>query len=375
MATTVLFIERGGEVGGAERVLLDIVRHADRSRHRPLVACLADGSLPSHLRAAGAPTTVLPVARLRDVHHVVRALIGLVRLVRREQVDIVHVNGTMMLAYGGPVAWLTRRRLVWQVYDPQGTRGLARRVFVAAVSRFRPDWTVFSTLAVEENHRRVFPRIGRSSVILPGVDQADFEAAAPDRSVLPAGVDRDAVVLLALARHIPGKGLEDLVAGMARLGSGSVHLVLCGGLPTPGYTGTLERLVAELGVASTVHLVGYVTEPVKRVLLATSDVVVHPALVEPFGITVLEAMAAGRPVVAADAAGPRHLVVHGVTGLVYPRGDVDALVAALTELAGDPGRRRAMGAAGRRRAGEFSVQRMVDAVGQVWDDVLAPARV
>lgn len=372
---TVLFLERGGEVGGAERVLLDLAARADRARFRTLAVCLAAGRLPTRLAEAGTPTTVFPVGRLREVHRVAAAMAGLVRLAKSEGVDVIHANGTMMLLYAGPVARLAGCRLVWQVYDPQGTHGLARRCFVAVASRFRPDWTVFGTLEVEESHRRVFGRIRRASTILPGVDVAGLAATPGDRSVLPAGVPASAVVALALARYVPGKGIEDLIDAVARVGSAvpALHVVVCGGLPAAGYAESLERLVAEKGVADRFHLLGHVPEETARNLLASCDLLVHPATKEPFGLAVVEAMAAGKPVVAADAAGPSHTVLDGVTGILYPRGDSGRLAEALARLATDGGLRRQLGEAGRRRAEEFTIDRMVLAIEDVWTAVLAGA--
>lgn len=371
---SVLFIERGGEVGGAERVLLDIAGGVDRARFRPVTVCLDDGSLPTQLRALGVPTVVYRVGRLRGLHRVARALIGLVRLVKSEGIDLVHVNGTMMLLYGGPVAWLTRRPLVWHVYDPQRRSGKARRVFVAVASRFRPAWTIFGTVTVEANHREVFPNIGRSSTILPGVDLRASHLVEQDRSVLPPDVPDDAVVILSLARYVPGKGLEDLISAVARLSLPAIHVVLCGGLPVAGYTEELQRRAGRLGVATQVHFMGHVPEATKRTLISTCDIVVHPATFEAFGLAVVEAMAAGKPVVAADAPGPSHTVLDGVTGLLYPRGEVGELEAALSRLVGDPELRQSMGVAGQERAAAFSVDKMVASVEQVWRDVMVTRR-
>jgi glycosyltransferase involved in cell wall biosynthesis len=83
-------------------------------------------------------------------------------------------------------------------------------------------------------------------------------------------------------------------------------------------------------------------------------VLVHASTIpEPFGMVVIEGMAAGLPVVAADAGGPTEVIDHGVDGLRYPMGDAGALAEALSTLAADAGLRARLGAAGRRRAEAF----------------------
>ncbi|HVP01395.1 MAG TPA: glycosyltransferase, partial [Solirubrobacteraceae bacterium] len=108
-------------------------------------------------------------------------------------------------------------------------------------------------------------------------------------------------------------------------------------------------------------------------LMAAADVVVQPSRNEGLSITVLEAMAAGRPVVASDVGGTRESVADGVTGVLVPPGRPDALAAALDALLRDPRRRAALGAAARARAvASFSAQAMAAATSAVYEELLGP---
>ena len=84
-------------------------------------------------------------------------------------------------------------------------------------------------------------------------------------------------------------------------------------------------------------------------LLAGLDVVACPSFHEPFGMVIVEALAAGRAVVASDSGGPAEIIEHGASGLLFATGSSEALAAQLLALVGDPGRRRSLGAAGRAR--------------------------
>jgi glycosyltransferase involved in cell wall biosynthesis len=117
----------------------------------------------------------------------------------------------------------------------------------------------------------------------------------------------------------------------------------------------LERQIAELGLSGRVHLVGAVDDDRLAAHLAAADVFVLPSVnrAEAFGIALLEAQAAGLPVIATDLdTGTAEALEPGVTGLLVAPGDAGRLAAAVGELAADEGRRRAMGEAGRRRVAE-----------------------
>ena len=119
------------------------------------------------------------------------------------------------------------------------------------------------------------------------------------------------------------------------------------------YERDLRSLGRRLGIAPRVEFRGFRTDIPAE--LARLDLVVHASVIpEPFGQVVTEAMAAGRPVVAADAGGPALIITHGVDGLLSPSGDARALALELSRLAKDPLLRTRLGNAARERARAFS---------------------
>lgn len=128
------------------------------------------------------------------------------------------------------------------------------------------------------------------------------------------------------------------------------------------YRRACEEQTVRSGLAEAVEFRGF-REDVGADLAASTLVVHASTLPEPFGQTVVEAMAAGRAVIAADAGGPRETVVHGETGLLTPPGDAEALAAAIVRLLKDPAERRAMAEAGRRRVAEhFTIEQTAETV-------------
>jgi D-inositol-3-phosphate glycosyltransferase len=105
------------------------------------------------------------------------------------------------------------------------------------------------------------------------------------------------------------------------------------------------------------------------------DVVIHASNREPFGRVLLEAMAAGRPVIAPREGGPLEIVVDGETGVLVPPRDPDALATTMVALLNDPARRAAMARAARTRAAAvFDIRGHAQAIEAVFDDVLSRGR-
>ena len=374
----VLFLNTMGVLGGQEVVLLDIVRGLDPSRYQAVVASLFHGDLTETLRAEGRTAYVLPPHRLRRPLQVVRTLSALASLLRRERIDILHVNGDSLLFYGGLAAFPQRVPCVWHVHEPVATRGSAWvRFFYETQRLMHPAWTVSNTEAVRQSYLAAYPRLGPSTAIMPSVDVASFGLDADgERARRRFELPPTAPILLVIGRLQRSKGQRQAVEALAAcVGPAEPpHLVLCGGPPygiDEDFPAELRDLARALGLEQRVHFVGAVTEGEKRDLLAACTAFVHPALREAFGIVVIEGMAAGRPVIVTDAAGPKSIVQGTGAGELVPAGNVAALAEAITRVLRDPERATRMGELGRALAAErYDTRAMVRHVEAVYDAVL-----
>jgi glycosyltransferase involved in cell wall biosynthesis len=164
--------------------------------------------------------------------------------------------------------------------------------------------------------------------------------------------------ILQLGRIVPRKGIDNVIRALALLQARGVdaELVVVGGnsespnaIATPEL-GALATLADELGVRERVRFVGRRGREQLNRYYSAADVFVTTPWYEPFGITPVEAMACGVPVIGAAVGGIRTTVQDGVTGFLVPPRDPRALAGRLAELAADPARRAALGAAGRVRA-------------------------
>ncbi len=196
------------------------------------------------------------------------------------------------------------------------------------------------------------------------VDELTALGGGAPIDVVPCGVDVTAFAprptprrsrprILVLGRLVPRKGVEDAIRAMP--GIPAAELLVVGGPDSPALSldpeaRRLAGLAADLGVANRVMFAGRVAHDDLPALINTCDVVVAAPWYEPFGIVPLEAMACGVPVVGTAVGGLLDTIDHGVTGLLVPPGRPTDIAAAVSTLLADPGRRTAMGRAGRLRA-------------------------
>ncbi|MEL7480629.1 MAG: glycosyltransferase [Pseudomonadota bacterium] len=168
---------------------------------------------------------------------------------------------------------------------------------------------------------------------------ADFSAAEPtDRSTLDTPAD--APVALALARLHEKKGLDTLLDAAKRLPE--LYVWIAGDGPLEA---ALKAQAKALGISDRVRFLGWRND--RGSLLAACDLVAFPSRYEPFGTVTVDAWAAGKPLVAADAVGPAAYIEDGVSGLLVPKNDDEALAAAIRRVLEDPGLSEALVTGGR----------------------------
>jgi glycosyltransferase involved in cell wall biosynthesis len=349
----------------------------------PHVILAEEGPLAGRLLRQGISVEVLPLAeharslrrdRVRPrgapLHSVVSAALYALRLarrLRRIRPDLVHTNSLKSALYGGLAGRLAGVPVIWHVRDRIAEDYLPRPAvrLVRAVARIVPVGVIANS---EATLATLPPLPGRSWVIPSPIARPEEvpRARRPDGSVR----------IGMLGRLAPWKGQEvflDAFAqarGQVRTGQ-DLHAVIIGAalFGEEGYEASLHKRVAALGLESHVEFLGFVDDVVGA--LGGLDVLVHASIIpEPFGQVVVQAMAAGLPVVAAGAGGPAEVVEHGIDGLLYPPADRCALAAHLVCLAEDRALRQRLGQAGRVKARRFTPEALAPAVAEVYEQVL-----
>jgi glycogen(starch) synthase len=204
--------------------------------------------------------------------------------------------------------------------------------------------TAISDDCIEHALRAGAPR-SQIHLIMNGADLRRFSPAPQPDSPRPYGPK----MIFACRQLFPRKGIRFLISAAAKLRSRhpELKLMIAGdGFERP----ELERQAAELGIADVTTFLGWVANADLPQYFRACAVLVMPSLEEGFGIPAAEAMGCEAPVVATDAGGLPEVVENEVTGLIVPKGDVDAMAAAIDRVLSDPALARRMGEAGRARA-------------------------
>ncbi|GAB2958830.1 glycosyl transferase [Amycolatopsis acidiphila] len=305
---------------------------------------------------------------------------------RDEQPDVVHAHFWM----SGLASLLAARGTDIPVVQTFHALGAVKRRHQGAADTSPPDRVRLERLIgknaaqvaatcsdeVFELARMGLPR-PRMSVVPCGVDLDRFGVTGP---TAVRGAKRR---LVSVGRLVPRKGFATAIAALA--GVPDTELVIAGG-PDEGRLADdpearrLRELAKRCGVAGRVHLLGQVSRTEMPGLLRSADIVVCTPWYEPFGIVPLEAMACGRPVVAAAVGGLIDTVVDGVTGELVPPKRPEVLAATLRRLLDNPAQREAYGVAGMDRAhSRYSWDRIAVDILRVYEKALterapAPAR-
>ncbi len=318
-------------LGGAERGTVDVAAAIQRAGGRAIVVS-EGGPMVRELERARATHIRLPVARKNPLT-IWRNAGRLARLIRKQKVDIIHARSR---APAWSALWAARRMgipFVTTYHDTyRGETRLKQRYNavmatgdrVIAISQFVADH-IRTLHGLSDAVIRTIPR---------GVDLARFsqERIAADRKVKLLrdwSLPDDQPLILMPARLSRKKGHIVLVEALARLGRKDLCCIMVGddGRPT-AYRRELIALIQRLGLEGVVRLLPHGVDLPAAYSLA--DVVVAPSIqAEGFGRVPVEAQAMGRPVVASDLGGFRETVIDGITGLLFPPGDVDKLASAI----------------------------------------------
>ncbi len=301
----------------------------------------------------------------------------------RDRYDLVHVLGVSAWEHDvvHVPAVMAAEQALWPERAGRGYRGAAARARLAPVIRpevalvrtierlqFRPG-RYLRTTVVTEGVRADLIRVHgvpaeRIDVMPPAVDVARFAQAKDGQLRRDLPIEPGRNVILFVGHSFERKGLADAVAALARSRT-EAHLVVVGGGDADAY----RREAEALGVAARVHFAGPVENP--EDYYAAADLLVLPTRSDPWGIPVIEAMAAGVPVVTTAAAGSASVAEGAGAAVLVPARSPERLAEAIGELLGDPGRRREMGARGKAEAGRFDISSVVDATLDVYERALA----
>lgn len=351
--------------GGAEKALVDLALRLDRSRYNVTVcATRAAGNYQPLLDSAGVTTFILGRQNKWDVHKLAR----LVRVLRRQPVDILHTHLFGSNTWGRILGKLARVPVI--ISHEHWSSKSQREVWVDKLLYRLSDRILVPSAA---SKRMVMAMEGIPArylqVIYNGVDSAHFAPNGDHASVRGAlGISPNAVVIGTAGRLSPEKGGVDLLikaVGQLRAADPRVSLLVVG-------DGSLRHKLEAISAEENDVALFTGTRSDVAQLMQAMDIFVLPSLHEALPIALLEAMSVGLPAVATNVGGVPEILTDGKTGLIVPPGDGAALQDALARIISDGALALNLGAAGRAHVeANFTLERMVARVENLYDELAA----
>ncbi|HEX7796193.1 MAG TPA: glycosyltransferase [Vicinamibacterales bacterium] len=371
------------EYGGAEALVHALAAGMRRSRYRSIVCCLQKGQLAARLERDGIPVHCLNLRRRNlpegplFLGFVLQLIAGLRRVVKSEGVTILHAHLPDSIIWAACVGAMTGTPVIATYHGlgiiPQDrSRFDPRNRVRTTLYRLAGKWTD-RTIAVSEPVRTMLcEQVGleerKTVLILNGVDTAAVAHACADVGARPQLHLDGRPVIACVGRLVNAKGQRFLIEAMREVivqFPNAVLLLVGEGPDQPAF----EARVQELGLSTHVRFVGR-RDDVPG-LLAQSSVFVLPSFAEGIPLALIEAMAAGKPVVATAVPGNVDVVCNDRLGVLVPPRDAHALAAAVCAVLADPARSAAMAAAGQAHVrAHFDIGRSIAATLALYDETL-----
>ncbi len=389
--SNILYLDSGSGIGGGQRSLLLLLNLLDKDRFTPFIGCLGDSPfaaeaektearvVPLSLPAAHNKTDKVQRFTLRDLFEDFRQLgviLQLHRMVKRYAIDLIHANSLSVALLGGIVARINRIPIL--MHKRYATSyGILDRICERLLHR---------VILVSEATRWDFAPVAKQTLIYNGVDLDAFQALPEEVESLRAELLPDAsdasILTGVVTRITPEKGIHFLVRAIAELKNCSatvgvdLKLLIVGGpyfQKDIDYMNELKQEATDLGVEDSVIFTGFLSDT--RVVTSLLDIMLVPSIIpEACPRTIIEAMAAGKPVISTPLGGSKELVTPETGVLVQPE-DASTIADAITTLATDRERLKAMGKASRNRAEQlFSSKKNTTLTEAVYTELLAAPR-
>jgi len=364
----ILHLTETSEPGGSETVLAYIAKNLDPKRYRSSVCLLNEGWLSDQLKKNGVNYTVIENKRSFDPIF----LSQLIRLIKREKIDLVHAHEFMMNVYGSVAARICFVPMIGTVHSrlyftEKKRRILAYKLAMALCSRMV---TVCEDLKMYIYEKLKLRNRNKILTIYNGIDLKKYAVKYPhvefcSQIAIPPGT----LVGGTVGSLFEVKGIPYLLEAVREVVSKfpNFRLLIAG---EGDQESVLKQKTLSLGLQETVNFLGFRNDIPE--LLNLFDIYICSSISEGLSLSILEAMAAGKPVIGTEVGGNPDLVIPGKNGFLVPPGDPYALAEKILILLKDKNLRESMGRAGKKIAEDkFSLEKMVEDYQNLYEKLLA----
>jgi glycosyltransferase involved in cell wall biosynthesis len=373
----VLHLINNFDIGGTERQAIELLKRLDRERYDVRLAALRNtGPLYEQIETQFPNVPEFPLTSFFNAN-ALKQLARLRRLMVREKIDILHAHDFYSGLLGATAARLAGVRVIACQRHLKLTDRKVHELGTRVIHRLAHRVLVNSEAIREVVIGKGSARTAKIVVVRNGVvgtsdplspETADSASMRPHELRRELGCDPDVKLIGMVARMQPVKGHRFFLEAAATVlrARPEVHFVLVGDGPLRA---ELQDQIARLGIVDRVHLLGDRTDA--ATLIAQFDLLVLASLHEGSPNAVMEGMVASVPVVATAVGGTKELITDHETGYLAPPADSEALAARILFALGDGANRTKITTAARSRiAAAHGMQRMVDAVEQLYDELM-----
>jgi len=358
----VLHVLTDTNIGGAGRYLFNLLSHRDKTTFDVIVACPGGGELEKQLRRQGIKVyTFEGGENSANIAHIKK----LKQIISRENVDIVHTHASLAGRIAGK---LSGCKVVMTRHGLSGSgKGPVKRLISRIVSKLFTDRIIAISRAVKIDLIDSGVPAEMITIIHNGIDLSKF-ANVKGTLRKELGLSPDIPIVGIVARLVPEKGYEYAINAFYHVLKDipSAHLVIIGNGPLED---SLKKMCETLEIRENVVFLGY-REDVEN-LEADFDLFVLPSIREGLSLALLEAMALGKPAVAAETGGIPEIIKHRTNGILVPPGNDKYLAEAIKELLSDREQAKILGIAARKTVFEkFSSTAMIQKVEKLYMELL-----
>jgi glycosyltransferase involved in cell wall biosynthesis len=355
---------------GARRSLVALLENIDKNRYSPVVLCpKKDGELVSLLKEKGIRTEILRLRnwrKIRNIRFMPFLIYSLVRLIRKEKIELIHCNEFWLNPYGVISAKIARIPCISHVRTSLSRKKI--KDYLLAYSD-----KIISVSEATRKPIKEYPGVFRkTAVIYNGVDTEKFNTHIKSDDIKREfGIASDETVIGTIGQLYPDKGQEVFLraASVILKTHPKTKFFVVGEAKKERYEKQLLKITAEFKLQNQVIFAGK-REDISKVL-SSFDIFALPTLNEGFARVIIEAMACGKPVITTPVGGNREAVMDGKTGFIIPVNSADELARKIVELIDDKEKRIEMGKLGRERVvNHFSLEQYVKNMEGIYKEVL-----
>ena len=346
----ILYINSVSEIGGAEASLIELVKQLNRTDFGARLVTTKDGPLAKLFREAGWPVyfASFPFFSRRRPWIYWREILRLMSIIRRENIDIIHVNCDRAVPHAVLAAGLTQTKVLCHIHDM--TRAWFLPPYVKALNQ--SDRIIANSKATARKCIKAGMDNEKIQVIYECFEFQRFKNfIGLDRSSIRAewGLDRNTVAIGLVGQILPHKGHMDFLQAAVWLRDKyeNLRFIIVGDdklSDSVDFFPSLRKFTLEQGLEGLVIFTGFIQAVAK--VMAGLDILVVPSWEEPFGRVVVDGLASSLPVVATNTGGIPEIITNGETGILIPSNDPEKLGEVLLTLCKDPKMRTELGKKG-----------------------------